>query len=52
MSNIFHPWEFIEMSRKLRPDCWFGTGDNALENLRRLIEFHWILVQRSSPPTR
>jgi peptidoglycan/xylan/chitin deacetylase (PgdA/CDA1 family) len=37
---IFHPWEFVDMSRKLRPDCWFGTGRGALENLRRLIEFH------------
>ncbi len=37
---IFHPWEFVEMSRRLRPDCWFGTGKNALDNLRRLIEFH------------
>jgi peptidoglycan/xylan/chitin deacetylase (PgdA/CDA1 family) len=37
---IFHPWEFVRMSRRLRPDCWFGTGRKALENLQRLIEFH------------
>ncbi|BAD85081.1 polysaccharide deacetylase [Thermococcus kodakarensis KOD1] len=37
---IFHPWEFVRMSKRLRPDCWFGTGKSALENLRRLIEFH------------
>lgn len=30
---IFHPWEFVRMSRRLRPDCWVGTGKNALENL-------------------
>lgn len=37
---IFHPWEFVRMSRKLRPDCWFGTGRGAIEKLRQLIEFH------------
>ena len=37
---IFHPWEFVRMPRTLRPDCWFGTGESALEKLRKLIEFH------------
>lgn len=37
---IFHPWEFVEMSKRLRPDCWFGTGKGALEKLQKLIEFH------------
>lgn len=37
---IFHPWEFVRMPRRLRPDCWFGTGEGALEKLRALIEFH------------
>ncbi|AJC71788.1 MAG: polysaccharide deacetylase family protein [Thermococcus sp.] len=37
---IFHPWEFVRMPRTLRPDCWFGTGEGALEKLRKLIEFH------------
>ena len=37
---IFHPWEFVDMSKRLRPDCWFGTGRGALEKLRKLIEFH------------
>jgi len=37
---IFHPWEFVRMPKTLRPDCWYGTGEGALEKLRRLIEFH------------
>ncbi len=37
---IFHPWEFVRMPRTLRPDCWFGTGEGAIEKLRKLIEFH------------
>ncbi len=37
---IFHPWEFVKMPKKLRPDCWFGTGKSALEKLKKLIEFH------------
>ncbi|WP_456367963.1 polysaccharide deacetylase family protein [Thermococcus sp.] len=37
---IFHPWEFVEMPKRLRPDCWFGTGKGAIEKLRKLIEFH------------
>ena len=37
---IFHPWEFVRMPKRLRPDCWFGTGEGALEKLRKLIEFH------------
>ncbi len=37
---MFHPWEFVRMSRRLRPDCWFGTGEGAREKLERLIMFH------------
>lgn len=37
---IFHPWEFVEMPKRLRPDCWFGTGEGALEKLGRLIDYH------------
>ncbi len=37
---IFHPWEFIEMPKRLRPDCWFGTGRGALEKLGKLIDYH------------
>ncbi len=36
---IFHPWEFVEMPKRLRPDCWFGTGEGALEKLGRLIDY-------------
>jgi len=37
---MFHPWEFVRMPRRLRPDCWFGTGENARKNLQRLLKFH------------
>ncbi len=36
-----HPWEYIDMHRKpVRFDCRFGTGTPALNNLRKLIQFH------------
>ncbi len=37
---IFHPWEFVRMPKRLRPDCWFGTGEGALRKLEVLIDYH------------
>ncbi|BEP17670.1 polysaccharide deacetylase family protein [Pyrofollis japonicus] len=36
-----HPWEYVDMrKKKVRFDCKFGTGEHALKNLQRLIQFH------------
>jgi peptidoglycan/xylan/chitin deacetylase (PgdA/CDA1 family) len=33
-----HPWEFVDLTReRLRLDCRFGTGDDALDDLRSAI---------------
>ncbi len=37
---IFHPWEFTRMPKRLRPDCWFGTGGGARKHLEDLVSFH------------
>ncbi|AHF80121.1 polysaccharide deacetylase family protein [Thermococcus paralvinellae] len=36
-----HPWEFVPMQKeKIRFDCKFNTGDNALILLERLIDYY------------